>query len=71
MTELTGVPYVAARMARLALALDSMVLQLEALEVTETDALMLESPAQHMRVAVDGIESVLIRANRLDRSSDE
>lgn len=68
MTELKGVPYLAARIARLALALDSMVAQLETLDVTEVDALTLESPMQHMRLAVDNIEELLVRANSLDQS---
>lgn len=68
MTELKGVPYLAARIARLALALDSMVAQLETLDVTEVDALTLESPTQHMRLAVDNIEELLVRANSLDQS---
>lgn len=69
MSELRGVPYLAARIARLALALDTMTIQLEALEITESDAMMLESPAHHMRASVDSIEEVLARAHRIDRST--
>lgn len=64
---LSGVPYLAARVARLALQLDELALELANEPLTVADTLLLDAPAAHLRLAVDGILEALQRADQLDQ----
>jgi hypothetical protein len=68
MSALEGTPYLAARVARLAVELDRVAADLCSRPLTVADQLLLEAPATHLRIAVDLILDSLHRADSLDQS---
>lgn len=64
---IVSVPYLAARVARLAVELDYVALEIANEPLTVADTLLLDAPAAHLRTAVDGILDAIQRADSLDQ----
>lgn len=62
-----GVPYLAARLARLALELDRVVEEIAAVALTDADALILSAPAAHLALASANLGEALYLVDRLDQ----